>query len=58
MEKDTLNFSIDINGEKVVCRLMAVEENKLTGIAGTIEDESTLILTKKENVPYFSARDW
>ena len=58
MENDTLIFNIDVNGETVVCRLLAVEENKLTGIAGTIEDESTLILTKKDEVPYYSAKDW
>jgi|WetSurMetagenome_2_1015567.scaffolds.fasta_scaffold434854_1 hypothetical protein len=58
MENDTLTFKIDINGDIVVCRLMAVAENKLKGIAGTIEDESPLILTKKEVVPYFFAKDW
>jgi hypothetical protein len=58
MENDTLIFNVDINGEMVVCRLLAVEENKLTGTAGNMEDESPLILTKKEDVPYFSARDW
>jgi hypothetical protein len=57
MENDTLIFNVDINGEMVVCRLLAVEENKLTGTAGNMEDESPLILTKKEDVPYFSARD-
>jgi hypothetical protein len=58
MENDTLIFNVDINGEIVVCRLLAVSENKLKGIAGTIEDESPLILTKKEDVPYYSAKDW
>ena len=57
MENDTLIFNVDINGEMVVCRLLAVEENKLKGIAGTMEDESPLILTKKEDVPYYSVRD-
>ena len=57
MENDTLIFNVDINGEMVVCRLLAVEENKLKGIAGTMEDESPLILTKKEDVPFYSARD-
>jgi hypothetical protein len=57
MENDTLIFNVDINGEMVVCRLLAVEENKLAGTAGTMEDESPLILTKKEDVPYYSARD-
>ncbi len=57
MENDTLIFNVDINGEMVVCRLLAVEENKLTGTAGTMEDESALILTKKEDVPYYSVRE-
>lgn len=57
MKNDTLIFKVDINGERVVCRLQAVEENKLAGIADTMEDESPLILTKKEDIPYYSARD-
>jgi hypothetical protein len=58
MENDTLIFNVDIDGEMVECRLLAVGENKLTGMACTIEDASPLILTKKEDVPYYSARDW
>jgi hypothetical protein len=57
MKKDTLIFNVDINGEMVVCRLLAVAGNKLTGIAGTLEDESPLVLTKKVDVPYYSATD-
>jgi hypothetical protein len=58
MADDTLVFNVDINGELVVCRLLAVKENKLTGKAGNKEDESPLILTKKEDVPYYFAREW
>jgi hypothetical protein len=58
MEKDTLIFKVDINGESVVCRLFAAEENKLTGTAFTMDDKSALILTKKEVVPYYSVREW
>ena len=57
MENDTLIFSVDINGELVLCRLLAVEDNRLTGTADTLEDESALILTKREELPYYSASD-
>jgi hypothetical protein len=57
MKNDTLIFKVDINGERVVCRLLPVEGNKLAGIADTMEDESPLILTKKEDVPYYFALD-
>ena len=57
LKNDTLIFHVDINGEMVLCRLLAVGDNKLTGTAGSMEDESPLILTKKEEVPYYSSRD-
>jgi hypothetical protein len=57
MKSDTLIFQVDINGEKVLCRLLAVGDNKLRGTAGSLEDESPLILTKKEDFPYYSSRD-
>jgi hypothetical protein len=57
MKNDTLIFHVDINGEMVLCRLLAIGDNKLTGTAGSMEDESPLILTKKEVVPYYSSRD-
>jgi hypothetical protein len=57
MKNDTLIFNVDINGEMVLCRLLAVGDNKLTGTAGSMEDESPLILTKKADVPYYSSGD-
>ena len=58
MKNDTLIFKVDINGEMVLCRLLAVGDNKLTGTAGSMEDESPLILTKKVDAPYYSSREW
>jgi hypothetical protein len=57
MKNDTLIFHVEVNGEMVFCRLLAVGDNKLAGTAGSMEDESPLILTKKEDVPYYSSRD-
>lgn len=57
MKNDTLIFNVEINGEMVVCRLLAVDENRLKGTAGTMEDESPLILTKKEEDLFYSVRD-
>jgi hypothetical protein len=48
MGNDTLIFNIEVNGGMVQCRLQAVDQNKLIGTAGTMEDEAPLILTKKE----------
>jgi hypothetical protein len=58
MENDSLIFRVDIDGEMVLCRLFAVEENKLTGTAVTMEDKSALILTRKDVVTYYSVREW